>query len=160
MPVKADEPAYRMGLSTNEEPDTLWVRYTYGSLVTPTTTYEINARTGERRTLKVTPVPGYDPSLYVTERVWAPARDGTRIPVSIVYRKGVKRDGTAPLFQYAYGSYGISTDPGSMRGGSGCSIGAWSMPSRISAAGRKWGAAGMMTAICSTRRTASPTLST
>ncbi len=56
VPVKADEPAYRMGLSTNEEPDTLWVRYTYGSLVTPTTTYEINARTGERRTLKVTPV--------------------------------------------------------------------------------------------------------
>jgi oligopeptidase B len=112
VPVKADEPAYRMGLSTNEEPDTPWVRYTYGSLVTPTTTYEINARTGERRTLKVTPVPGYDPALYVTERVWAPARDGTRIPVSLVYRRGVKRDGTAPLFQYAYGSYGNSTDPG------------------------------------------------
>lgn len=111
IPVKADEPAYRMGLSTNEEPDTPWVRYTYSSLVTPTTTFEINARTGERRTLKVAPVPGYDPSLYVTERVWAPARDGTRIPVSVVYRKGVKRDGTAPLFQYAYGSYGYSSDP-------------------------------------------------
>ncbi|WP_343527034.1 S9 family peptidase [Sphingomonas sp.] len=111
IPVKADEPAYRMALSTNEEPDTPWVRYTYGSLVTPTTTYEVNAGTGERRTLKVTPVPGYDPSLYVTDRVWAPARDGTRIPVSLVYRRGVKRDGTAPLFQYAYGSYGISTDP-------------------------------------------------
>ena len=111
IPVKADEPAYRMGMSINEEPGTPWVRYTYSSLVTPTTTFAINARTGERRTLKVTPVPGYDPSNYVTERVWAPARDGTRIPVSIVYRKGVKRDGTAPLFQYAYGSYGYSTDP-------------------------------------------------
>jgi len=111
VPVRADEPAYRMGLSTNEEPDTPWVRYTYGSLVTPTTTFEVNARTGERRTLKVMPVPGYDPAHYVTERLWAPARDGTRIPVSLVYRKGVKRDGTAPLFQYAYGSYGISTDP-------------------------------------------------
>lgn len=61
--------------------------------------------------LKVAPVPGYDPANYVTERVWAPARDGTKVPVSIVYRKGTKRDGTAPLFQYAYGSYGISTDP-------------------------------------------------
>lgn len=111
VPVQAGEPAYRMGLSTNEQPDTPWVRYTYSSLVTPTTTFEINARTGERRTLKVTPVPGYDPSNYVTERLWAPARDGTRIPVSLVYRKGLKRDGTAPLFQYAYGSYGYSTDP-------------------------------------------------
>ncbi|WP_240320762.1 S9 family peptidase [Sphingomonas crusticola] len=111
LPVKADEPAYRMALDVNEEPATPWVRYTYGSLVTPTTTYEVNARTGERRVLKVAPVPGYDPAKYVTERLWAPARDGTKIPVSVVYAKGVKRDGTAPLFQYAYGSYGNSTDP-------------------------------------------------
>ncbi len=111
IPVKADEPAYRMTLDVNEEPDTPWVRYTYGSLVTPTTTYEVNAKTGERRVLKVAPVPGYDPANYVTERVWATARDGTKIPVSLVYKKGVKRDGTAPLFQYAYGSYGSSTDP-------------------------------------------------
>ncbi|RXD07644.1 S9 family peptidase [Sphingomonas sp. UV9] len=110
--VTADEPAYRMSLDVNEETATPWVRYTYGSLVTPTTTYEVNAKTGERRVLKVAPVPGYDPAKYVTERVWAPARDGTRIPVSVVYAKGVKRDGTAPLFQYAYGSYGISSDPG------------------------------------------------
>ncbi len=111
LPVKADEPAYRMALDVNEEPETPWVRYTYGSLVTPTTTYEVNAKTGERRVLKVAPVPGYDPANYVTERVWATARDGTKIPVSLVYKKGVKRDGTAPLFQYAYGSYGISMDP-------------------------------------------------
>ncbi|MET0363506.1 MAG: S9 family peptidase, partial [Sphingobium sp.] len=111
LPVKADEPAYRMALDVNEEPATPWVRYTYGSLVTPTTTYEVNAKTGERRVLKVAPVPGYDPAKYVTERVWAPARDGTKIPVSIVYAKGVKRDGSAPMLQYAYGSYGISMDP-------------------------------------------------
>lgn len=111
LPVTADEPAYRMALDVNEEVATPWVRYTYGSLVTPTTTYEFNATTGARRVLKVAPVPGYDPAKYVTERVWAPARDGTRIPVSLVYAKGTKRDGTAPLFQYAYGSYGISTDP-------------------------------------------------
>lgn len=110
-PVKADEPAYRMALDVNEEPASPWVRYTYGSLVTPTTTYEVNARTGERRVLKVAPVPGYDPAKYVTERVWVPARDGTRVPVSLVYAKSTKRDGTAPMLQYAYGSYGISTDP-------------------------------------------------
>jgi len=111
-PIKADEPAYTMALGINAEPDTDWVRYSYGSLVTPSTTFEVNAVTGARRTLKVAPVPNYDPANYVTERVWATARDGTKIPVSIVYRKGVKRDGTAPMLQYAYGSYGISMDPG------------------------------------------------
>lgn len=110
-PVKADEPAFTMDLATNEEADTDWLRYTYTSLVTPTTTYEVNAKTGERRTLKVQPVPGYDAAKYVTERVWAPARDGTRVPVSLFYTRGLKRDGTAPLFQYAYGAYGNSTDP-------------------------------------------------
>ena len=109
--VDASEPAYSMSLSGNHEAATQWVRYDYQSLVTPTTTREWNAATGKSRTLKVQPVPGYDATRYVTERVWTTARDGTRVPVSVVYRKGVKRDGTAPLFQYAYGSYGASTDP-------------------------------------------------
>jgi oligopeptidase B len=109
--VEADEPAYAMALATNEEPASDWLRYTYDSLVTPETTYEVNVRTGERRVLKVQPAPGYDKANYVTERVWATARDGTKVPVSLFYRKGMKRDGTAPLFQYAYGSYGYSTDP-------------------------------------------------
>lgn len=109
--VEADEPAYTMVLTGNAEPGTDWVRYSYGSLVTPTTTYETNVKTGERRTLKVQPVPGYDPSKYVTERVWATARDGTKIPVSLVYAKGFKKDGTAALYQEAYGSYGSSSDP-------------------------------------------------
>ncbi len=56
-------------------------------------------------------MPGYDPAKYVTERVWVTARDGTRVPVSLVHAKAFKRDGTAPLFQYGYGSYGLSTDP-------------------------------------------------
>jgi len=110
--VEADEPAYSMGLSTNAETATDWVRYTYNSLTTPSTVIEANMKTGERKTLKVTPVPGYDKSKYVTERVWATARDGTRVPVSLVYARGFKKDGSAALFQYAYGSYGISTDPG------------------------------------------------
>ncbi|HZH44851.1 MAG TPA: S9 family peptidase [Lysobacter sp.] len=109
--VRADEPAYSMGLAANPEPDTEWLRYTYTSLTTPATTYEVNTRTGERRLLKQQPVIGYDPSKYVTERVWAVARDGTRIPVSLVYRKGYRKDGTAALLQYGYGSYGATMDP-------------------------------------------------
>jgi len=109
--VKADEPAYSMGLSVNAESDSEWLRYDYTSMTTPTTVYEMNVRTGERRMLKRQPVIGYDPEQYATERVWAVARDGTKIPVSLVYRKGFKRDGSAAMLQYAYGSYGISSDP-------------------------------------------------
>ncbi len=110
--VKADEPAYSMGLDVNSEPDTDWVRYGYTSLTTPATVYELNVRTGERRLLKRQPVlGGYDPANYVTERVWAPARDGTKIPVSLVYRKGFEKNGKAALLQYGYGSYGASMDP-------------------------------------------------
>jgi len=110
--VQADEPAYSMGLDVNSEHDTPWLRYRYTSLTTPATTYELNLDSGERRQLKQQPVIGYDPTHYTTERVWVEARDGTRVPVSLVYRKGFKKDGTAALFQYAYGSYGLSMDPG------------------------------------------------
>ena len=110
--VKADESAYSMGLDANPEPDTDWVRYSYTSMTTPATTYELNVKTGERRELKRQPVPGYDPANYVTERLWAPAKDGTKIPVSIVYRKGFEKNGKAALLQYGYGSYGASMDPG------------------------------------------------
>ena len=110
--LKADEPAYTMGISSNPEPDSDWLRYSYTSLTTPAIVYETNIKTGERRQLKQQPVPGYDASNYITERVWVPARDGTKIPVSLVYRKDFKRDGTAALLQYGYGSYGMSMDPG------------------------------------------------
>lgn len=110
--VKSDEPAYSMGLEINSEHDTPWLRYDYTSMTTPTTIYELNTRTGERRLLKQQPVLGYDPALYVTERLWATARDGVRIPVSVVYRKGFEKNGKGALLQYAYGSYGHSTDPG------------------------------------------------
>lgn len=110
--IAADEPVYSMSLSVNAEPNTDWVRYSYTSMTTPATTFEVNVRTGERRQLKQQPVIGYDASKYQTERVWVTARDGARIPVSLVYRKGFKKDGTAALYQYAYGSYGMSMDPG------------------------------------------------
>jgi oligopeptidase B len=109
--VSADESAYSMGLDVNSEPDTDWLRYGYTSLTTPQTTYELNTRTGERRLLKRQPVIGYDPSRYQTERLWATARDGTKVPVTVVYGKGFRKDGSAALLQYAYGSYGHSIDP-------------------------------------------------
>ncbi|MDQ3228770.1 MAG: S9 family peptidase [Pseudomonadota bacterium] len=111
--VKADEPAYSMGLSVNSEADTPWLRYSYTSMTTPNTTYEVNTQTGERKLLKRDPVlGGYDQANYVTERVWVTARDGAKIPVSLVYRKGFEKNGKAALLQYAYGSYGSSMDPG------------------------------------------------
>ena len=110
--VKADEPAYSMGLDVNSEHDTPWLRYAYTSMTTPATTYELNVETGERRQLKQQPVIGYDASKYTTERVWVEARDGTQVPVSLVYRNGFEKNGKGALFQYAYGSYGLSMDPG------------------------------------------------
>jgi len=109
--VKADESAYSMDLDINSEHDTPWLRYGYTSMTTPETIYELNVETGERRQLKQQPVLGYDASKYATERLWATARDGTRVPVSVVYRKGFEKNGKAALLQYAYGSYGHSIDP-------------------------------------------------
>ena len=110
--VKADDPAYSMGLDVNSEHGTPWLRYAYTSMTTPATTYELNVETGERRQLKQQPVIGYDASKYTTERVWVEARDGTQVPVSLVYRNGFEKNGKGALFQYAYGSYGLSMDPG------------------------------------------------
>jgi oligopeptidase B len=110
--VKADEPAYSMGLAVNSEPDSALLRYSYTSMTTPGTQYELDTKTGERKLLKRDPVIGYDPSLYTTERVWVTARDGTQVPVSLVYKNGYKKDGKGALLQYGYGSYGASMDPG------------------------------------------------
>jgi oligopeptidase B len=110
--VKSDEPACTATLGSNPELDSETVRYEYSSLTTPVSTYDYNMRSGERVLVKREPVLGdFDPAHYATEFVFATARDGARIPVSLVYRKGFKRDGRAPLLQYAYGSYGISMNP-------------------------------------------------
>ena len=110
--IGADEAAYVASIGTNAEQDSTWLRYHYSSLTTPNTVYEVDMVTGERRLLKRDPVLGnFDPEQYATERVWVIANDGERIPVSLMYRKDFKRDGTAALYQYAYGSYGISIDP-------------------------------------------------
>lgn len=110
--VRSDEPAFTQGFSVNAEQDTPKLRYIYSSLVSPDSVYELDMRTGERTLLKRQPVPGYDPSGYTSERVWAPARDGARVPVSLVYRKDLPKNGTAALYQYGYGAYGSTEDPG------------------------------------------------
>ncbi len=111
--IQSEEPAYVARLSSNPEQNTDELHYTYTSLTTPASEYVVNMRTGVRKLLKTQAVlGGFDKSRYVTERSWAMARDGTtRIPVSLVYRKGTPRNGTAPLYQYAYGSYGVDSDP-------------------------------------------------
>jgi oligopeptidase B len=110
--IASDEAAYSNALSVNPVLDSEIVRYAYSSLTTPTTIYDYNVRTRQQILLKRDPVLGsFDPGDYVTEFLSAPARDGAQVPVSLVYRKGVKRDGSAPLLQYGYGSYGLSMDP-------------------------------------------------
>jgi oligopeptidase B len=87
-------------------------RLNYQSMVTPQSIYDCDLATGKQTLQKETEVlGGYDKAQYATERVWAPARDGVKVPLSLVYRKGVKRDGSAPLFLYAYGSYGYGMPP-------------------------------------------------
>ena len=88
------------------------MRFTYTSLTTPSSVYEFNMKTRERRLLKRQEVlGGYKPELYQSERLLAPAYDGTLVPISLVYRKGTPRSAGTPLLLYGYGSYGISTDP-------------------------------------------------
>jgi len=110
--VQADEPSYTMALDVNREFDSDKLRYTYQSMVTPKTTYEYDFKTAKRELLKREPVlGGYDPANYATEFAWATARDGVKVPVSIVYAKTTPRNGTAPLLQIGYGSYGSTYDP-------------------------------------------------
>lgn len=105
------EPAYDASIDANPEFDTSKLRYTYSSLTTPKSTYEYDMASRQQTLLKRTTVGGgYDPVNYTTERIEAPARDGKGIPVSLLYRKGFRRDGSAPLLLYAYGSYGSSSD--------------------------------------------------
>ncbi|HEV2672874.1 MAG TPA: S9 family peptidase [Gemmatimonadales bacterium] len=104
------EPAYLAYVSVNREFDTPLLRYVYTSLTTPSSTYDYDMQTRQKTLLKRDSIlGGFDPANYVTERFYTTARDGARIPVSIVSRKGIARP--APLLLTGYGSYGASTDP-------------------------------------------------
>jgi oligopeptidase B len=109
--VDAQDPAYAMTALDTPDAASKALRYEYSSMQTPTTTYELDVATNQRKLLKQMPVPTYDASKYTSEYLHATASDGTQVPISVVYRKDTKRDGTAPLFIYGYGSYGDSTEP-------------------------------------------------
>ncbi len=110
--IDADAPAYAAYLLDTPDADSVAVRYMYSSLSLPYTWYDVDVATRARTQLKQDQVRGgYDPNDYASELVFAPARDGAKIPVSIVYRKDTPRDGTAPMIQYGYGSYGFTRDP-------------------------------------------------
>ena len=105
------EPVYSAGLNGNPEYDATTFRYSYTSLNRPGTLYEYNIATGEAVKLKEQEIPsGFNPDDYVVERLWATAPDGVKVPMAIVYKKGLKKDGTNPALIYSYGSYGSSSD--------------------------------------------------
>ncbi len=106
--VQFPEPVYAAFPSGNPEYDTQTYRYNYQSLITPSSVYDYDMHTEKATLLKQQEVlGGYDATQYASERLWATARDGAKVPISIVYRKGFKRDGRSPLFLYGYGSYGF-----------------------------------------------------
>lgn len=110
--IDFEEEAYTAAININRETDTDIFRYSYTSLTTPATIVDYNMNTKEQNTVWQQTVLGdFDADDYETRRLFAPARDGEKIPVTLVYKKGTKQDGNNPLLQYSYGSYGISVDP-------------------------------------------------
>jgi len=109
--VDASEPAYVASIVDLPDPDARRVRYDYNSQVTPRSTFEIDVASRAKTRVRVDPVPGYDPAGYASEYLHATASDGTQIPISVVYRRGTARDGSAPLLINGYGSYGFSSEP-------------------------------------------------
>tara|TARA_B100001971_G_C18252538_1_gene579420 strand:- start:1148 stop:3262 length:2115 start_codon:yes stop_codon:yes gene_type:complete len=106
------EPAYSASLHINAEIDTTVLRYSYSSLTTPNSVYEIDMEGGDPKLIKQDEVVGrFDPADYRTERVYATVRDGTEVPISLVYRKGFRKHTDNPLYVYGYGSYGSSINP-------------------------------------------------
>jgi oligopeptidase B len=110
--VAFSEPVYSANVSVNREFKTPVLRYSYQSLVTPPSVFDYDMSMGKATLMKQREIPGgFDRKNYLSERVFATASDGTKIPMSVVYRRDVKRDGSAPLLLYGYGSYGISIPP-------------------------------------------------
>lgn len=109
--ISFPDPAYTVSLAENEEYDTTKIRYAFNSMNRPYSVFDYDIEKKGSTLLKEKEVPTYKSENYISERVFAPRADGVKIPVSIVYKKGTKKDGSAPLFVYGYGSYGISTDP-------------------------------------------------
>ena len=110
--IPFDATTYVAGIGYNPEFNTNQLRIYYQSLITPSTHYEYSMNTKEQKILKQQEVlGGFNSDDYITERLWATAQDGTKIPISIAYKKGFKKEGLQPLLLYGYGSYGSSSDP-------------------------------------------------
>ena len=110
--IKTPESVYTMNMSSNPEYDTPIIRYNYASMITPSSTYEYDFASEKSTLIKQQEIPsGYDKAKYETSRVWATARDGVKVPILVVMKKGTKLDGSAPMLLYAYGSYGVSMTP-------------------------------------------------
>jgi oligopeptidase B len=110
--VDFPEPVYTASLGANAEFETKTLRFNYTSLVTANSVFDYNMDTGERELKKQQPVlGGYDPTKYQSERIYAMAPDGVKVPISLVYKKGLVQNGNAPMLLYGYGAYGISMDP-------------------------------------------------
>ena len=106
------EASYAANFGSNPEYNSKTLRYSYSSLTTPRSVYDYDMATKEKKLMKQQEVLGdYDHNNYVTERLYATAKDGTRIPISLVYKKGFERNGKAPLLLYGYGAYGSTNDP-------------------------------------------------
>ena len=109
--IAFDEAAYSVHTDANPEFETTQLRFVYTSMTTPASTFDYDLVTRERVLKKRQPVPGYDPSLYASDRLMAKAGDGTEVPISLVWRRDMKTRGPQPLLLYGYGSYGIPLDP-------------------------------------------------
>jgi oligopeptidase B len=110
--IEMNDPAYNCWIGINNELESTKLRYGYTSLTTPFSTFEYDMETRESTLLKEKEILGdFDKNNYKSERIWATARDGKKVPVSIVYRKGFEKNGESPLLLYGYGSYGITIDP-------------------------------------------------
>ncbi len=110
--VAFPEPVYSYTPGPNEQFDSSILRFTYTSLVTPDSVIDYDVNAGSWQMKKQDEIPGgYDPARYQSERVYASAADGTRVPISLVYQKGIARDSSHPMLLYGYGSYGYNVDP-------------------------------------------------
>jgi oligopeptidase B len=110
--IQFPEPVYSASTNNNREFNTATLRYNYQSMVTPSSVFDYDMNTKQATLMKQNEIPGgFDKANYKAERVFATASDGTKVPMSMVYRRGVKLDGSAPLLLYGYGSYGYSISP-------------------------------------------------